>query len=174
MKRLVLAALLLAAAQPALVLPATAQTPEQNEIARKAAAERVVAGAQCKGCDLFQVDLSYKDLQGRDLSETRLRQSDLSLATLDKARFVNANLSIVEAYGARFENADFTGADMTRGSFVGAYMGGAQLKNAKLDSANLSGAYLASARGLTQVQLDRACGDATTELPAGLSIKACG
>jgi hypothetical protein len=149
-------------------------TPEQNEITRKATAERIKAGAQtCVACDLFQVDLSYQELPNRDLSSSRLRQADLSLATLDKGKFANANLSIVNAFGARFEDADFSNANLQDATLVGAWMGGANFANANLSNANLSGAYLVTAKNLTQFQLNTTCGDATTELPKGLKLAHC-
>jgi hypothetical protein len=149
-------------------------TPEQNEITRKATAERIKAGAlKCMACDLFQVDLSYQELPNRDLSLARLRQADLSLATFDKGKFANTNLSIVNAFGARFEDADFSNANLQDATLVGAWMGGANFANANLSNANLSGAYLVTAKNLTQYQLNTACGDATTELPKGLKLAHC-
>ena len=149
-------------------------TPEQNEVVRKATAERIKAGAmKCVACDLFQVDLSYQELPNRDLSSSRIRQADLSLATFDKARFANANLSIVNAFGARFEDADFSNANLSDATLVGAWFGGANFANANLSNANLSGAYLVTAKNLTQFQLSTACGDATTELPKGLKLVHC-
>lgn len=155
-------------------LSAFAQTPEQNEAARAARARDVVNGQKaCVGCDLFQVDFSYKDIGKRDLSGSRLRQSDMSLATADAARFAGANMSVVNAFGARFEDADLSGVDFEDATLVGAWFGGAMLGGANLSKANLSGAYLVTARGLTQAQLNTACGDATTELPKGLTIPKC-
>src|SRR6185295_2478019 len=93
---------------------ASSQTPEQNEATRNALAQRVAAGQRtCAGCDLFQVDLSYKELDGRDFSNARLRQADLSLATLDGAKMRGANLSIANAFGARFNRTDFTDANLS-------------------------------------------------------------
>jgi uncharacterized protein YjbI with pentapeptide repeats len=154
--------------------PSSAQTPEQNEAARKATAERIVMGEkQCAGCDLFQVDLSYKELSGLDLSHTRLRQADLSLAAIDRSNFKNSNMSVVNAFGARFENSDFSGVNFTDATLVGAWFGGANLADANFSNANLSGAYLATAKGLTQMQLNAACGDDSTKLPKGLNLPAC-
>lgn len=56
--------------------------------------------------------------------------------------------------GARFDGADFRDADLRR--------------------ANISGVDLSSARGLTQDQLDEACGDGATRAPKGLVVRACG
>lgn len=155
-------------------LSAFAQTPEQNEATRKALAARVAAGQKtCAGCDLFQVDLSYKDLDGRDFSGARLRQADLSLATLDSAKMHGANLSIANAFGARFNRTDFTDANLSDATLVGSWFGGAVLTGANLKGANLSGSYLFTAHGLTQAQLNAACGDESTQLPDGLKIPLC-
>ena len=59
---------------------------------------------------------------------------------------------------ARLDDADFTRADM---------------QGADLSNATLSGANLATARGLTAGQLRGACGNAQTQLPAGLRIRNC-
>jgi len=134
---------------------------------------RVQAGQSCPGCNLFQADLSYLDLPDVDVSGARLRQADLSLATMNRANFTGTNLSIANLFGARFTAASFAYADMSRVTAVGAYFGGADLTGARLDGANLSGAEMAATRGLTQSQLDRACGDESTQLPAGLSISPC-
>ena len=61
---------------------------------------RVQAGQSCPGCNLFQADLSYRDLPGVDVSGARLRQADLSLATMNHANFSRANLSIANLFGA--------------------------------------------------------------------------
>lgn len=155
-------------------LSAFAQTPEQNEEARAATAQRLIMGEKnCSGCDLFQTDLSYQELPGVDLTGSRLRQADLSLSTLDKARLTGANLSVANAFGARFEDADATGVNFEDAVLVGAWFGGANLTGADLKGANVSGAYLVTATGLTQGQLDAACGDASTELPKGMTVAAC-
>jgi uncharacterized protein YjbI with pentapeptide repeats len=155
-------------------LSALAQTPEQNEASRNAAAQRVIGGAKsCAGCDLFQVDFSYKALDGRDFSGSRLRQADFSLATLDGASLRGANLSVANAFGARFSKADFTNADLSDATLVGSWFGGAVFSGANLKGANLSGSYLFTAKGLTQAQLNAACGDEATQLPPGLTISLC-
>jgi len=74
--------------------------------------------------------------------------------------------------------ADFRGA-----SFRNADLAGANLAHAKLDNADFSGATLSitsfkgtdlrNARGLTQKQLDAACGDADTQAPTGMHVKIC-
>jgi uncharacterized protein YjbI with pentapeptide repeats len=155
-------------------LSAFAQTPEQNAVVRNAAAQKLIGGAMaCVGCDLFQVDLSYKELEGRDLSKSRLRQAELSLATFDGSKLSGANLSVSNAYGARFARTDFSGADLSNSTLVGSWFGSAVMTGADLRGANLSGSYLFTAKGLTQDQLSGACGDESTKLPEGLTIPLC-
>ena len=130
-------------------------------------------GANCPGCNLFQADFSGLEISGRTYAGARLRQADLSLAVMNRTNFARTDLRDVNAYGAVFSSSNFAGADLTHASFVGTFMAGANLSGARLDGANFSGAELGRARGLTQPQLDRACGDSQTELPRGLRIPAC-
>lgn len=174
MKRAALFACLLA-----LCAPASAQPPGEtggpivSQSERDAIAARVRDGAACAGCDLFQAELAYHDISGRDFSGSRLRQAELSLVTADRARFRRANLSIANVFGGRFSNADFTDANLERAIGVGGYFGGARFDGARIAGMNFSGAELADARGLTQAQLDTACGDGATTLPAGMTIPRC-
>ncbi len=158
----------------AMGLAALAQTPEQNEAARMATAAKLIEGEKiCQGCDLFQVDLSYQELPGIDLSSARLRQADLSLSTFDKGRFAGANMSIVNGFGLRAEDADFSKVNFTDATLVGGWFGGSDFSAATFDNANLSGSDFETAKGLTQTQLNTACGDASTKLPEGLKLPAC-
>ncbi len=134
---------------------------------------RVKAGASCPGCNLFQAELSGLEKSGQNLSRARLRQADLSLVVMNRASFAGADLRDVNAYGGVFGGASFAGANLTNASFVGTYLVGARFAGANLTGANFSGAELDRASGLTQRQLDAACGDQATRLPRGLRIPAC-
>ena len=134
---------------------------------------RVQAGQSCPGCNLFQADLAYRDLPGIDVSGARLRQASLALSTMNRARFDNSDQSIANLFGGRFTGASFRNADLTRANLVGAHFGGANLAGANLSGATLSGAELNEAVGLTQSQLNAACGDTSTRLPAGLTVPRC-
>lgn len=149
----------------ALGAPAAAQNAGQIQ--------QVQSGQSCTECNLFQANLSYRDLPGVDLSGARLRQADLSLATMNGARFDRADMSIANLFGARFTGASFVSTNFERATLVGAHFGGANLSRANLAGANLSGAELDRARGLTQRQLDAACGDQFTRLPPGLRVSPC-
>ena len=130
-------------------------------------------GANCPGCNLFQADFSGMEVSGRSYAGSRLRQADLSLSVMNRTNFGHTDMRDVNAYGGVFSSSNFAGADLTHASFVGSFLEGANLSGARLDGTNFSGAELGRARGLTQGQLDRACGDGQTELPRGLRIPRC-
>ena len=130
-------------------------------------------GASCPGCNLFQADFSNLEMRGRNFSGARLRQSNLSLATMNAANFSGADLRDVDAFGGLFTGSNFSGANMANSSWVGAYMGSSRFRGANLIGANFSGAEMDRASGLTQAQLDQACGDQATTLPPGLRIPVC-
>lgn len=135
--------------------------------------DRVRAGANCPRCNLFQADLDNMTLRGKDYAGARLRQSDLSLSVFTHTSFAGDDLRDANGYGALFGQADFAGANMTNSTFVGAFMEGANFRGANLTGANFSGAEMERATGLTQRQLDAACGDSSTTLPKGLRIPVC-
>jgi len=174
MKRAALFACLFALTTPAFAqAPAATGGPITNQAERDAIAARVRGGASCAGCDLFQIDLAYQSVAGRDFTGARIRQADFSLVTADRARLRGANLSLTNFFGARLSSADLTDTNLEGATLVGAYLGGARFAGAVLTGANLSGAELAGAIGLTQAQLNTACGDAATTLPAGMTVPAC-
>src|SRR5579862_9200695 len=75
-------------------------------------------------------------------------------------RLIFVCLSDADFSGASFRDMDLTGANLAH-----ARLDAADFTGAKLVLANLKGADLSHAKGLTQRQLDEACGDADTKLP---------
>jgi uncharacterized protein YjbI with pentapeptide repeats len=72
-----------------------------------------------------------------------------------------------------FSGSSFVSADLTNANFVGSYIEGANFSGARLNGAVFSGAEMDRVIGLTQAQLNQACGDDSTRLPRGLHIPAC-
>jgi uncharacterized protein YjbI with pentapeptide repeats len=155
---------LLAIAALALAGPAAAQNPAQIQRA---------ATASCPGCNLFQADYTNREMKGRDYSKARLRQANRSAAVMNGSNFSGADMRDVNAYGGLFTSANFSGADLTNASFVGAYLQGANFRGANLTGANFAGAEMSRAVGLTQAQLNAACGDGSTLVPRGLRLRPC-
>lgn len=165
MKQIAFAAVPLALSAALLAAPATAQNA--NHVAKAQAAK------SCVGCNLFQAELSDKNLSGKSYAKARLRQADFSFAIANRTNFSRTDMRDVEAYGILATAANFAGANLTNASFVGSYLRGANFKGANLTGANFAGANMATARGLTQGQLNMACGDSSTMLPAGKTIPNC-
>ncbi|MEO6378448.1 MAG: pentapeptide repeat-containing protein [Caulobacteraceae bacterium] len=156
---------LVAATIAAIALPAVAQNASQIG--------KVRGGASCPGCNLFQADFGSRTLKGKNFAGARLRQADLSSSVMNHVSFARADMRDVNAYAGVFSSASFAGANLTNATFVGAYLQGADFRGATLVGVNFSGAEMNHARGLTQGQLSRACGDGSTTLPRGLRLKAC-
>jgi hypothetical protein len=108
--------------------------------------------------DLYRANLSGQWLVGVYLSKADLRDAILSGANLSDAYLGRANL----------RDAILSGASLNRASLRAAYLGRANLRDADLSDADLS-----DAENLTQSMLDRACGNANTRVPEGLTLKPC-
>jgi uncharacterized protein YjbI with pentapeptide repeats len=139
----------------ALAFPAAAAhaTPDAAAVARIKADKR-----DCPGCNLAGADLSHQCVKGGDLTGANFDNVDAHYMCMSLANFTNVT----------FRNADLTGANLGHSNLTGA-----DLTGAKLDITSLKGADLSHAKGLTQAQLDEACSDSETQVPAGLVAKPC-
>ncbi len=106
--------------------------------------------------------------EGKEGEQADLRRANLEGAYLCMADLQEANLKGANLQGANLWMANLQGADLRRANLEGANLRQANLQGARLEGANLEGAYLSTAKGLTQKQLDDACGDAKTKLPDNL------
>jgi uncharacterized protein YjbI with pentapeptide repeats len=124
-----------------------------------AAVARLHAGiVDCPGCNLA----------GADLTNTCVKAKNLTGANFDGANAVLMCMSY-----ANFTNATFRGTDLSGANLAHADLDGADLSGAIMSITSLKGTDLTKARGLTQKQLDAACGDADTKAPAGLTVHLC-
>ena len=92
----------------------------------------------------------------------------------DNSRFRCANLQKAELGRTQLEGAVLDGADMSRAEIARSVFKGASLKGTDMSGAytyltRFEGADLSQVKGLTQRQLDDACGDDETRLPEGLT-----
>ncbi|PHR90808.1 MAG: hypothetical protein COA69_13880 [Robiginitomaculum sp.] len=118
-----------------------------------------------------------------DISRADLRRADMTAGQFDKSRFILSNLRNVDAIQtsfvgadlsrAKLDHANFTDANFDKAIFVGTKFGDAILENATFLEANFSDANLSKVQGLTQKQLEFACGNADTRLPNDLHVKTC-
>lgn len=118
-----------------------------------------------------------------DISHADLRQADLSSGDFHATRFISSNFIGADAVKAQFMASDFSNAKLNHGDFKNAIFdkaifiktdfGDANVANASFLEADFSAANLTKVRGLTPSQIKYACGNAETELPAGMKIKTC-
>jgi uncharacterized protein YjbI with pentapeptide repeats len=124
-----------------------------------AAVARIHGGiVDCVGCELA----------GADLSNTCVKAHDLHGADFDGAKAVLMCMSYANFSGATFRGTDLSGANLAH-----ANLDGADLSGATMTITSIKGTDLTRAKGLTQAQLDTACGDAETKLSAGLAVHTC-
>jgi len=108
------------------------------------------------------------ELAGADLSNQCVKKGNLEGADFTGAKLVLMCMSYADFRGASFRNADLSGANLSHAS-----LDGADLTGANLTVTSLKGTDLSQVKGLTQQQLDRACADAATKVPASLRAHAC-
>ncbi len=111
---------------------------------------------------------------------TNLAGANFTKSEMQRADFTDANLSGVNFEKSELARAVFAGADLSGVRFSYSNLARADLRGAKIgDPLDFTFAYmyrtridgldLSSSIGLVQWQVDLACGDAGTKLPAGLS-----
>ena len=134
-----------------LALPARAADP--------AAVAKIHGGiVDCVGCDL----------RGADLTNTCVKEHDLH-----GADFTGANATLMCMSFANFTGVSFRGAELSGANLAGAKMDGADVTGAGTSITSFLGTDLRHVKGLTQKQMDVACGDSKTLLPPGLHIHTC-
>ena len=153
------------------------------------AVDQLLKTKECVRCDLRNADLRGRDLSRAKLTGAYLVGARLGGTSLVEADLTGAHMAGADLAGANLERATLTGADLTRANFTRAHLHGASLtrarlsgapltnadvREAKLDGTRLQGADLRGAKGLSQEQLQRACGDRASALPEGLRLTTCG
>ena len=113
-------------------------------------------------------DCPHCVLAGADLTNQCVKGGNLTGADFDHARLVLMCMSFANFKGATFRGADLSGANLAH-----ATLDGADLTGALMTITSIKGTDLTRVRGLTQTQLDAACGDADTKVPTGMTVKTC-
>jgi len=150
------------------------------------------------GAHLERIDLQHASMKGTNFDTAKLKQSDFSQAILERVDLTRAHiyrsdfrlsnlehaiLKFAQPIDSCFQWANLKFADLTNVVFAGSDLSHANLHNATLTDAVwervvisqtiLSGADLSNAQRLTQHQLNQACGDDKTILPANYTIPPC-
>jgi uncharacterized protein YjbI with pentapeptide repeats len=133
--------------------PAAVQSPNPAAVAAIRAGHH-----DCPACDL----------RGADLSNQCVKQGNLEDAKFDSAKLFMMCMSYADFNGASFRKTDLGGANLAH-----ARLDGADLTDADLSITSIKGTDLTRVHGLTQKQLDAACGDGDTKVPAGMTVHIC-
>lgn len=112
----------------------------------------------CVGCNLQSANLSNTCVKAHDLHGADFDGADATLMCMSYANFAGATFRGTDLSGANLAHATLDGADMT---------------GARMTITSIKGTDLTRTKGLTQAQLDAACGDAETRVPAGLAVHTC-
>jgi Pentapeptide repeats (8 copies) len=144
-------------------LTVTGRRDVREDEARLNLAVTQIPKANLSGAKLSDAILSGANLSGANLSGTILSGAILSGAILGGVMLFDANLSGADLSGANLSGAKLSGATLSRAILdrailSGANLFGATLNGAILSEADLSEADLSGATGLTQEQLNQACG----------------
>ncbi|MEP1230040.1 MAG: pentapeptide repeat-containing protein [Litorimonas sp.] len=137
-----------------------------------------LAGAIFEDATLTEASVTNSTLHKIDLNRATMTranfsQNDFRAAILTNAQAVNANLSNSNFENAILDDGNFQDTNLTDSNFKNASFGKAILLGSQLQGTNLSGADLSNAQGLSQAQLDTACGNVSTQLPHGLFLPFC-
>jgi uncharacterized protein YjbI with pentapeptide repeats len=137
-------------------------SPAQGDPAPKAdpkAVARLEAGiVDCPGCRLAGANLLNLCVKARDLHG---------------ANFDGANATLMCMSFADFRGASFRGTILDAANLASAKLDGADMTGARTRITSFAGTDLTRVKGLTQPQLDAACGDAKTKVPAGMKVHFC-
>ena len=118
--------------------------------------------AKLISANISHADLHRADLTNGDFSNSTFNYSEIISADAVGARFINADLS-----NAHLTHSDFTNANFTNANFEKTNFGDAVLTGAAFSGASFRGADISAVQGLTQTQLNLACGNTETKLPNG-------
>ena len=146
----------------ALFLAISALAPAQADPALKAdpkAVARLEGGiVDCPGCQLA----------GANLFNTCVKAKNLRGANFD-----GANATLMCMSFADFRGASFRGTILDAANLGSARLDGADITGARTHITSFAGTDLTRVKGLTQSQLDAACSDTKTKVPAGMKVHFC-
>jgi uncharacterized protein YjbI with pentapeptide repeats len=165
---------------------------ERTNLSSSDLMEATLVGASLAESNLERTRLQEADLQGANLSKVQGSRANLKEANLAGANFTKAEMPRANMASANLARADLSKTELGRAVLSKANLAGASLRyaniaradltEANLEGVDFTGSYtfltrvegtdLSQTMGLTQNQLDLACGDTGTKLPAGLEMPA--
>lgn len=138
----------------------------------------IMRGAVLEDATLTEANLSHSSMRQANLHRAEMARgvfhdNDFQSANLIGASAASVDFTRSNFDRARMDNINLTGATLDAGQFTGVRFGFANFSDATVLETNFSDADLTHVVGLTQVQLDTACGNMNTRLPDGLNLGYC-
>lgn len=115
------------------------------------------------GTDFSRADLTRGEFGGGDFRQTSLQRAVAAQVDFKNTNFADAKLDHINLHRAALDGAKFNNVSF----------GTAIMLDASVTGTDFSDADLSQTQGLSQEQLNEACGNANTRLPNALSIPYC-
>ena len=135
--------------------------------------QAILVDAQASKADFSGADLFAAVITRGQYVETLFEGAIMEQIQIEAALMRNAKMRGVSFFRARLVNVDLSRADLRETEFVRTLLSGVNFSGADLVGARFIQVDLTETVGLTQQQLDRACGEDAV-LPQGLTLKPCG
>ncbi|WP_394689673.1 pentapeptide repeat-containing protein [Hoeflea sp.] len=143
---------------------------EKATLFRASLAGSTAIGARFDRIEAYRADFSNVDATGASFGGAEMQRVKLNTAKLANTDFTKADLGRAQFDGADISGSRFSLANLARADFRGTIANAAlDFDRAFMFLARLEGVDLSTATGVTQAQVDIACGDDETVLPAGLT-----
>lgn len=132
-----------------------------------------LSGAKLDGVDMrksvgYRAKFDRASLKGAQMEKSEFSRAFFVATDLSDANLIKSEFGRVDFEHANLDRTKFNYANLSRALLSGASMVGSDFTKAITYFSKIEGADLSAVIGLTQGQLDDACGDDTTQLPAGL------
>lgn len=131
-----------------------------------------LTSAVIRKSEMTRASFSGANLTGADLSQSEFNRAIFKDAQLSGVNFAKAELARADLTGHQLAGIDFSYANLSRADFRGTSLGDALMDGSYMFLTRIEGADLSNVSMLNQDQLDLACGDDATKLPAGLTVPA--
>jgi len=143
---------------------------EKATLVRASLADSTAKGARFDKIEAYRTDFSRMDAQGAVFTSAEVQRSNFQDANLTNVDFTKAELGRAQFHDADISGSRFSFANLARADFRGAtFTAPIDFDGAFFFLTRIEGLDLSNSAGLSQWQLNMACGDARTELPSGLT-----
>lgn len=142
---------------------------EKATLVRASLAGSTAKGARFDRIEAYRTDFSGMDAQGAVFASAEMQRSNFQDANLANVDFTKAELGRAQFHDADISGTRFSSANLARADFRGAtFTAPIDFDRAFFFLTRIEGVDLSNSTGLSQWQVDMACGDARTGLPTEL------